>query len=48
MTEKERRDDLFRKIRKLTAYREIQNLMGRLTASLNFQRADELCHREGE
>ena len=42
MTEKERRDDLFRKIRKLTAYREIQNLMGRLTASLNFQRADEL------
>lgn len=42
MTDKERRDKLFADIRRLTAYREIQNLMGRLTAALNFQRADEM------
>ena len=42
MTEKERRDNLFRNMQKLSAYREIQNLMGRLTAALNFQRADEM------
>ncbi|MBQ6335437.1 MAG: nuclear transport factor 2 family protein [Erysipelotrichaceae bacterium] len=39
MTDKEK---LLNKIKKLDSYHEIQNTMGRLTAALNFQRAEEI------
>ena len=42
MNGNERKDDLLRKIRKLDSYHEIQNMMGRLTAALNFQRSEEI------
>lgn len=42
MISMERKENLLRKIRKLEAYHEIQNAMGRLTAALNFQRSEEI------
>ncbi len=42
MISSERKEALLSNIRKLSSYHEIQNTMGRLTAALNFQRADEI------
>lgn len=42
MIDQERKEKLLTNIRKLDSYHEIQNLMGRLTAALNFQRREEI------
>ncbi len=42
MITEERKQKLLMNIRKLSSMHEIQNTMGRLTAALNFQRADEI------
>ena len=42
MIDQKRKEELFRKIGRLNSYHEIQNLMGRATAALNFQRGEEL------
>ena len=42
MIEQERKERLLQNIRKLEAYHEIENLMGRACAALNFQRTKEV------
>ena len=42
MIDQERKEKLLTNIRRLDSYHEIQNLMGRLTAALNFQRREEI------
>ena len=42
MIEKERKQALFAAIKKLEAYRQIQNEMGRAVAAFNFRQADRL------
>ena len=42
MSDQERKEKLLNKIKRLEAYHEIQNTMGRLTVALNFQLADQI------
>ena len=42
MIDNNRKELLINKLNKLNSYHEIQNIMGRLTAALNFQRKDEI------
>ena len=42
MIDNNRKELLLNKLNKLNSYHEIQNIMGRLTAALNFQRKDEI------
>ena len=42
MIDYNRKEVLVNKLNKLNSYHEIQNIMGRLTAALNFQRKDEV------
>lgn len=47
MTDKiseERKERVFRSMKKLTAYREIQNLMGRCAAACNFKQSRRYMH----
>ena len=45
MTDQERKDRLFRSMRKLEAYRIIQNEMGRVTAAFNFRQPEPILAR---